>query len=268
MKVSLVISTYNSVDFLNLCLKSTLKLIYMPDEIIVADDGSDEKTAELVDKFRKLSSVPIVHVWHEDRGFRLAEIRNKAFGVAKYDYIISIDGDMILDANFVKDHLRHAAPMTYLQGTRAMISSELTSVLVRNQDIKFNTKGDNVKHRFKSVRVPYLLSRIVSMAFQGRYPRDYAKGANMSFNKVDLERVNGFDSDFVGWGCEDNDLAVRLQNSGVKRRVVRQACVLYHLDHGDGHRISDSQNLPKLKEHIRTRATWCKNGIKESLDKY
>jgi GT2 family glycosyltransferase len=56
-------------------------------------------------------------------------------------------------------------------------------------------------------------------------------GCNFGVWRSDFERVNGFDECFVGWGCEDDDLADRLRASGVRIiSIVRQAW-LYHMWH-------------------------------------
>ncbi len=70
--VSVVVSTYNRPDALELCLRSLMYQSRLPDEIIVGDDGSRPDTAEVIDRLRALAPIPLVHVWQEDRGFRLA----------------------------------------------------------------------------------------------------------------------------------------------------------------------------------------------------
>ena len=72
ISTSLIISTYNRSDALELCVKSVLRQSLLPDEIIIADDGSKEDTGELIHQLAASSEVPIIHVWHEDLGFRLA----------------------------------------------------------------------------------------------------------------------------------------------------------------------------------------------------
>ena len=96
MTVALIISTYNWPRALSLCLDSVMKQSVMPTEILIADDGSDSSTREVVKHFESLSPVPLRHIWHEDRGFRAAAIRNKAIAASRSDYVLLVDGDMIL----------------------------------------------------------------------------------------------------------------------------------------------------------------------------
>ena len=87
-KLSLIITTYNNTVPLNLCLKSVAVQTVLPDEIIIGDDGSTEETKMLIDEWRGKMSVPIIHVWQEDKGFRLSRIRNLAFAAAKHEYLV------------------------------------------------------------------------------------------------------------------------------------------------------------------------------------
>ena len=95
MKTSLIISTYNRPDALAVTLESILQLNRLPDEVIIGDDGSTSETADVIASFQTRFPVPLIHIWHEDKGFRLAKIRNKCLARATGDYIIQIDGDLI-----------------------------------------------------------------------------------------------------------------------------------------------------------------------------
>ena len=105
MKISLLISTYNWPQALDLVLLSVEKLTCKPDELLIADDGSRTETTQLIDAFKKTSSITVRHIWHEDKGFKRSEILNKAIAKSTSDYIIQTDGDCILHPSFVKDHI-------------------------------------------------------------------------------------------------------------------------------------------------------------------
>ena len=107
-KCSLVTPTYNWPEALELLLLSITKQKVLPNEVIVADDGSKEETRLLIERFQKSFPVPLIHVWHEDDGNQKPKIMNKAIAQAKYEYIVEIDGDIIMHPDFVKDHLTHA----------------------------------------------------------------------------------------------------------------------------------------------------------------
>lgn len=92
LRISLIISTYNRPDMLRVCLESVQRQRMMPDEVIIADDGSTDETRELIDLIRPDFTLPLKHVWHEDKGFRKAAILNAATREAEdNNFVIYID---------------------------------------------------------------------------------------------------------------------------------------------------------------------------------
>ena len=105
MNTSLVVTTYNWPEALELCLLSVLRQSVRPDEVIVADDGSGEPTRARLEELQTTYPLPLRHVWHPDEGFQLSRIRNRALAVARGDYILQVDGDVMLHKHFIQDHL-------------------------------------------------------------------------------------------------------------------------------------------------------------------
>ena len=138
MKVSLLISTYNWPEALDVCLKSVMAQKLLPDEILIADDGSTDTTKKIVEKYQQISKVPVIHIWHEDNGFELAKIRNKAIAKATGDYIVQIDGDLILHPYFIKDHKDFAKKNSFVRASRIYIDEELSKEKLKSADISIN----------------------------------------------------------------------------------------------------------------------------------
>ncbi|PWJ44358.1 glycosyltransferase family 2 protein [Sediminitomix flava] len=245
MKVSLIISTYNSPDSLACVLESIKNQITKPYEVIIADDGSNFETANLIQNFRK-QNFTIKHCWQEDKGFRLAKIRNKAIAQAKGDYIIFIDGDIILHPSFIKDHKTWARKNFFLQGSRVLLSEEKSSTVKKEglTPIHYFSKG--IKNRLNTINST-LLAKIFTkkgLSF------DKAKGCNMSFWKKDLQKVGGFNEKFIGWGKEDNELAIRLINNSVRGIKLNFAANTYHLYHPMNTNPNIEKNIQLLKETV------------------
>jgi len=102
---SLITPTYNWPEALELLLLSVMNQTVLPNEVIIADDGSGKDTRHLIETFQKKFPVPLIHIWHEDIKNRKPKIMNQAIAAAKYDYIVEIDGDIIMNKHFVEDHL-------------------------------------------------------------------------------------------------------------------------------------------------------------------
>ena len=132
MRVSVIITTYNRPDALLLVLKSIENQTKLPEEVIVADDRSDDNTEKLITSYQESSSLNIIHSWQEDKGFRVAKSRNKAIAISNFEYIVLVDGDMILHTKFVQDHLDNAEPGYFIQGTRVLLTQNRTRQVLNN----------------------------------------------------------------------------------------------------------------------------------------
>lgn len=245
--ISLVVSTYNWPSALRLCLMSILEQTVLPLEVIIADDGSGPETAALIEAFQDQFPLPLIHVWQEDSGFQLARIRNRAMAKAKGAYIVQIDGDLILHKSFLRDHLQFRQEKSFVSGSRVMLSKELSEQLLAEQNIKVSLFSKGVSNFFNGVRVPFVARRME------RYRnRDimYVRGCNMAFWKKDIITVNGYNESFVGWGREDNDIAVRLSNAGIKKRAIKHAGIVFHIFHTIKSRADLEENDILLKKAI------------------
>ena len=106
-KISVIISTYNAVEWLKKTLWGYSVQTFKYFEIVIADDGSTKETEELIQEFSEEFSFPIIHVWHEDNGFQKSVILNKAIKACSSDYILMSDGDCIPKADFVEQHIKN-----------------------------------------------------------------------------------------------------------------------------------------------------------------
>lgn len=242
MKVSLLISTYNRPEALRLVLESAFRQSRLPDEIVIGDDGSAEPTRLLIEEMKAKSPVPLVHVWQPDNGFRLAQMRNRSVAAATGEYIIEVDGDVILHPRFVEDHLAFARRGQYLKGGRANLGPALTAELCKSGRLRplkawsggYESKPEN------ALRIPWLARWL---APRYRRNRETALGCNMSFFRDDFIAVNGYDEFFEGWGGEDIDFGHRLQKYGLKKGHLKFAALLYHLWHEDKYMYNKAKNF-------------------------
>ncbi len=126
MKTSLIITTYNKPEALGKVLEGVGEQSRMPDEILVADDGSGPDTLKKIHEFSKVFQCRFDHIWQEDQGFRAARIRNRAIAKATGEYIILLDGDCIPPRRFIEDHLVLAEESFFFQGKRILVGKGLS----------------------------------------------------------------------------------------------------------------------------------------------
>ncbi|MCU4176724.1 glycosyltransferase family 2 protein [Carboxylicivirga sp. N1Y90] len=255
--ISLIISTYNRPDTLDLVLKSVLKQSVMPKEVIIADDGSGNETKVLIDSYKDRFTIPLIHSWIEDKGFRLAKSRNEGIKKASGDFVIFIDGDIILHRGFIKGYYTHIQLGSYMMGSRVLLPEEYTKELLDKKECKVNIWHKGIKNRFNGLSFPGLYKLVKG----SQSPTRSVKGANMGFWKKDLLHVNGFDERFTGWGREDSDMAARMMHAGVRRINFKCISICYHLYHPEAERSSLLENDNILNEVIISEAVRAQKGL-------
>ena len=261
MRVSLIIATYNWPESLILALRSIEKQTIVPEEVIIADDGSTAETKEIIDKFQKDSDLNIIHSWQEDNGFRVAKSRNKAIAKSCADYIILIDGDIILHPKFVQDHVSNAKVGYFMQGSRVLLSQDITEQIIISNRISFSFFSKGMKGRKNSIHSNFL-SKIFSTK------KNYLRGiktCNIALFRQDFINVNGFNNEFEGWGREDSEFVVRLFNTGINRKSLRFNAIQYHLWHKDIDRKHLDYNNQLLQNSIEHKLKTCKKGINKYI---
>jgi glycosyltransferase involved in cell wall biosynthesis len=257
------VTTYNWPNALDLVLLSIRGQSTSPLEVIVADDGSDEKTAKLIEEHRQHFQPSLIHSWQEDLGFRAARSRNLAIARAKGEYIVIIDGDMILHPHFIRDHICYAKKSCFVQGARAKLSATGTLDLMKTRDIQIKS----LDFRLKSKRYG-LRSNALSWLFSGARLTNklsMIQTCNMAFFRSDCIAVNGFNEDFVGWGREDSEFGARLLHAGIMRRDLRFNAVAYHLHHEGASRKMLERNHQIFLATLKENKLWCQNGIDKHI---
>ncbi|WP_395092069.1 glycosyltransferase family 2 protein [Vaginella massiliensis] len=259
---SLVLSTYNWAEALELVLKSILNQTYLPNEVIIADDGSGEDTKTVVDNFKKKYPKKVVHVWQEDQGNRKAKIMNKAIAKATSDYIINIDGDVILHPKFVEDHLSLAQKNTYLYGSRVNIQQSKLNDLFLNKNLNFHFFSRGIKKRGRTLRIPFLAQQ------QNKHANFSSKmrGCNFSFWREDFIKVNGYNEEITGWGREDSELVLRMHNAGIFAKRLKFSGIVYHIYHHEQSKVFLDQNNKIQQKTIDQQLTFSPKGIDQYLE--
>jgi glycosyltransferase involved in cell wall biosynthesis len=265
MTITLLITTYNKPDFLSLTLQSLRRQSQMPDELVIADDGSDPATRRVVDEYSNRIPVPIKYVWQEDKGFRKSKVINKAIAAAFGDYIIQIDGDIMMHDKFISDHVRLARKNSFVKGSRIRLNPKYTAELCINKIlpryISIFSHGI-LKNREKVVRLHWL--GVLFSRFYGR--KVTAIGCNMAYWRDDVIAVNGYDEHYEGWGCEDDDLCKRLSAYGCKSFKPLRMCLCYHLWHKEADKSHLDAACTYRDSQAKHNIIRCENGISQYLN--
>jgi glycosyltransferase involved in cell wall biosynthesis len=258
-RTALVITTFERPDALEAVLASVARQSRPPAEIIVADDGSGPGTHQVIAAFAAGSPVPVRTVSQPHAGFRLTRLRNLAIAATTADYLVFVDGDMVLHADFVADHVCCARRGCFTQGIRARADEARTRALIAApvMDVRAWSRGLGGLRRAYLLRSPVLarLTRRVANAFIA------IKGCNQAFWREDLVRVNGFNEAIEGWGPEDKELVTRIENSGIRRQTLLFGGIAIHLHHPPASRAALPANLAVLEATRRERKIRCERGL-------
>ena len=267
MKVSAVILTYYQPAWLEKALHGWVMQSHVELELVIADDGSDHRTREVVERFQALAPFPVLHVWHEDRGFRKSRILNLATMAASGDYLIFADGDCIPRRDFVAVHVNHSAPRCFLSGGYCKLPMDLSQRLTREQiesgiafDPVFLRRG-GLKDWSPTVKlaVPERLRPLMDVIT----PRKATwNGCNSSTWKSEVLAVNGH-HEGMAYGGEDREMGERLVNRGLVGKQIQHRALLLHLDHDRSYKIPEDlrRNMEIRREVVEKRITWCPEGI-------
>jgi glycosyltransferase involved in cell wall biosynthesis len=254
--ISVIVAVYNRADALAAVLRSLARQRDRNFEIVIADDGSGSEVRDVIAAWTPRLGVSIKHVWHEDRGYCLPEIRNKALRASAGRYIVWLDGDCITRPDFVAAHRALAELGCFVGGNRVLLSERLTRrILAENLEpetwsaatwLMLRLRGDanRVVPLFGLPLGP--LRKLQAKRWEG------VRGGNMAYFRADLERVDGFDASYVGWGPEDSDMVIRMIRSGIRRKDGRFATGVLHLWHKEADRSRLVANRAKLDELLKS----------------
>jgi len=253
--ISIIVTTYNRPDALEAVLRGLARQSDKDFEVVIADDGSAPATAAISKTWQSRIRQPLTHVWQEHRGFRAAEIRNRAILASTGAYCIFLDGDCIPRDDFVLEHRQLAETGWFVVGNRVLMSKELTARVLRQSlepELWTFTEACRARLSGDINRIAPLLQARLGPVRKVR-PQYWwgARSCNLAVWRSDLDRVDGFDATYAGWGLEDSDLLIRLLRAGVNRKDGRFSTGVLHLWHplADPSMLSANQTLLDAIQH-------------------
>ena len=265
--VSVIFSTYRQPEWLHKTLCGFAFQNHRDFEVVIADDGSGDKTAEVIRSARTTTGLRIEHVWQQDQGFRKCRILNKAIRKAQGGYLIFTDGDCIPHPEFISRHLELAEPKRFLSGGLLRLPLGL-SEHIQPDDIASGRCFSASWLRRHGMPFTYKLLKLsaglnLGAALDRVSPTTAGwNGHNASGWKDDILRANGFD-ERMGYGGEDRELGERLENAGIRGKRIRHRVTCLHLDHPRGYVNAEARaaNLAIRRNTRRKRRTRTRYGI-------
>jgi len=176
--VSVIITTFNRRDFLRDAVMSVLSQDYEEKEVIVVDDGSDDRS------FSEIDDLPVRYLWQPNRG--ISSARNRGIMIAGGEYVAFLDVDDL----WCKGKLSRQMALLREEGVPVCYTDE---IWIRNGK-RVNQKKRHAKYS--------------GMIFAHCLPLCIISPSSVVINKEILSTVGFFDEELVV--CEDYDLWLRI----------------------------------------------------------
>ncbi len=271
--ISVIISTYNSPEWLQKVIWGFNTQTFRNFEMIIADDGSSQETFDLIEKMREEIFFPIIHIWHEDNGFQKTIILNLALLSCSTNYVLMTDGDCIPRPDFIEQHVKFREEGYFLSGGYHKLPLELSKRISKN-DIYSGKCFDVSWLKKNEMKISFKNNKIKAKGFWSFILNKFTpttpswNGHNASGWLQDMILINGFD-ERMQYGGEDREFGERLINSGIKSKQIRFSTVCLHLDHARGYVKPEmiEKNLNIRKETKKFNKIWTEFGIKKSVKK-
>jgi glycosyltransferase involved in cell wall biosynthesis len=241
-----ILAVYERAEALDVVLRAYSEQHGPLPEVVVADDGSGDEVAAVVERWR--DRLEIVHVWQPNDGFRKARMMNVGAEAASGDYLLFIDGDCVPRAGFLRSVRRAALPGQFSSTKRVLL-------------------GPGISRRILERGLPAW--RWSSVEWLVRAPRDFkqlghllplrdhhSNGRVVDFvppvdaytligvAREDFERVNGFEGRcYRTSDGEDQDMAIRLRRIGLRCAWPGPDATVLHLWHDHRSDHLERQNL-------------------------
>jgi glycosyltransferase involved in cell wall biosynthesis len=253
--ISVIVTTYDWPEALRSVLYGLANQTDRNFEVVIADDGSDHRTAEVV----KASRAPIAgHVWQPHDDFRVAQARNQAILASKGNYCVFLDGDCIPRESYVARHRQLAERGHFVMGNRVMLKKKLTErVLTENLQPEDWSLGVWWIARLAGQvnrLAPLMTLPLGPIRKRAKQTWRAAQACNFAAWRSDIDLIDGFDNIFTGWGWEDNDLILRLMRAGIRRKMGRFATGVIHLWHEPAYAKRNKHLFDETLEAERIRA--------------
>ncbi|WP_225034857.1 glycosyltransferase family 2 protein [Winogradskyella sp. SM1960] len=247
LQATIIISTYNKPEWLKLVLLSFDIQTTKNFEVIIADDGSDEKTKAIIDYFARHSDLNVIHVWQEDDGFQKTKILNKAIMASNSDYLIFTDGDCIARQDFVATHLELRRVKHALSGGYFKLTDDVSKNI--NEDvIKAQKCFEKDWLIFEGQPKTFKMNKLTTSDTKAKFlnfitpTKATFDGMNVSCWKADILAVNGFD-ERMKYGGEDREVGERMMNNGITFLQIRYSAICVHLHHDRPYKNEDAMTL-------------------------
>ncbi len=210
--VSVVMVNYNGEAFLEECLRSILDQSRSPDEILIVDNASTDRSLSLLQT--SFPDIPLLKL-QENLGY--AGACNRGIEESTGELVAILNNDLVLDSKWLESLLKENSPAWDFWASRILFASDPSRVDSAGDGMAVVGSGFKIGHGDLASR------------YETACEVFGACGAAALYRRSLLEAVGGFDPDFF-LIYEDADLNVRARLQGFRCRYVPGAVVLHRVN--------------------------------------
>lgn len=159
MRYSIIVPAYNTEKYIDKCLKSIFSNTYKNFEVIIVNDGSTDKTEDIINKYIKKYD-NIIYIKQKNMGLSMA--RNNGVKNATGDYLLFIDSDDYVEKNLLENINKNIDDLDVL---RYQLNIVYSDKIIPYEEKEFNaTDGISafekiVKYKFIEMAALYVINR-------------------------------------------------------------------------------------------------------------
>jgi len=270
MKVTVIISVYKDIEALELILKSLNAQSYLSFDILISEDA---QSVDMLNFFKNYNgNIELNHISQRDDGWKKNIALNNAIRNSNGDYLVFLDGDIVPYYNFIENHIKLAEKNRFLSGRRVELGPFFSN-LIRRKYVSYRfleklyiffypffvlDKGRHLEEGLYLGIDTFLEKKLNSK----KKKKMMLVGCNFSCWKKDLEKINGFDEDYLSPSVgEDVDLAWRFNHFGITYKSVRYISNTFHLYHERNWGNAENENDLMMRDKIKNNEYRCNNGL-------
>jgi glycosyltransferase involved in cell wall biosynthesis len=272
MKVSVIIAVYKDVEALELIIESLKNQTYKNFEVIIAEDGQDEKMQAFI---KSIKNLDIKHTTQEDIGIRKTRSLNNGIIASEGEFLIFIDGDCIPYSTFIESYVKISQDGFIISGRRVNLGPKYSkklrnkiisplelekTFLLRYIFISQDCKEGHSEDGFYFSPDGWIYNKFI----KNRKASTSILGCNYACFKKDIIAINGYDEGYGETAIgDDTDLEWRFKALGCKIKSAKNVANVFHLYHSRSfrNRIDTNKYLEIFKENKLNNKFICTFGL-------
>jgi hypothetical protein len=230
-----IVVCWNAADVLGRCLDQLFAQDYANYEVIVVDDGSEDRTLEVAEEASRRGEMTLLR---SSRNRGCPHARNLGLRRARGEIVAFIDADGFAAPSWLREVVAAFAGDTTVGAVASTVFFDADPLVINGAGGVVNRQGWAAD---LSMNESYEQAEIVAEAL-------YPMGCGMALRRSALERVGAFDDRMLNY-YDDVDYGIRLWRAGYRVVVAPDAWI----DHGYGQPGGDTSRKQLLCERHRMR---------------